>query len=105
MAERVKIAERTEVPEGSGKVVVSGGRVLALFNVGGSYFAVDNTCPHRGGPLRYTDDRGAAEIVSALEDLAQRFGPRFEPCAEMRRRARGTEKFYQSVSLTQPALT
>ena len=51
MAERVKIAERAEVREGTGKVVVSGGRVLALFNVGGSYFAVDNTCPHRGGPL------------------------------------------------------
>jgi nitrite reductase/ring-hydroxylating ferredoxin subunit len=51
VAERVKIAEKSEVPAGTGKVVTTGGRVLALFNSGGSFHAVDNTCPHRGGPL------------------------------------------------------
>ena len=24
---------------------------IALFNVDGSFFAVDNTCPHAGGPI------------------------------------------------------
>ena len=24
---------------------------IALFNVAGSFFAVDNTCPHAGGPI------------------------------------------------------
>ncbi len=43
--------------------------------------------PHRGGPLRYVDDRGAADVVQALSGFAQRLGPRFEPCAELRRRA------------------
>ena len=51
MAERFRIASRGEVPPGTGKVVVAGGRVLALFNVEGEFFAVDNSCPHRGGPL------------------------------------------------------
>ena len=51
MPERVKIAVRSEVPSGAGKVVVALGRVLALFNVEGVFFAVDNSCPHRGGPL------------------------------------------------------
>jgi nitrite reductase (NADH) small subunit len=51
MAERIKIAEVSELPEGTGKVVTASTRVLALFNVGGSFHAVDNTCPHRGGPL------------------------------------------------------
>jgi nitrite reductase/ring-hydroxylating ferredoxin subunit len=51
MAERVKIADRSEVPAGTGKVVTTGTRVLALFNVEGSFHALDNTCPHRGGPL------------------------------------------------------
>ncbi|MCI0566987.1 MAG: Rieske 2Fe-2S domain-containing protein [Acidobacteria bacterium] len=51
MPERVKIAVRSEVPSGAGKVVVALGRVLALFNVEGDFFAVDNSCPHRGGPL------------------------------------------------------
>src|SRR5207245_9121412 len=41
--------------------------------------------PHRGGPLRYADDRGRAEVVQALEALAQHFGPRFEPCPGLRR--------------------
>jgi 3-hydroxyacyl-CoA dehydrogenase/enoyl-CoA hydratase/3-hydroxybutyryl-CoA epimerase len=41
--------------------------------------------PHRGGPLRYAADRGPKEIVSVLEDLGRRFGPRFAPCPELRR--------------------
>ena len=28
-----------------------GGKKIALFNVDGTFFAVDNTCKHRGGPL------------------------------------------------------
>jgi 3-hydroxyacyl-CoA dehydrogenase/enoyl-CoA hydratase/3-hydroxybutyryl-CoA epimerase len=40
--------------------------------------------PHRGGPLRYADDRGHADVAVALANLAQRVGPRFEPCAELR---------------------
>ena len=43
--------------------------------------------PHRGGPLRYVDDRGAADVARALTELAGRLGPRFEPCPELRRRA------------------
>ena len=27
------------------------GRELALFNVAGRYYAVDNVCPHQGGPI------------------------------------------------------
>jgi 3-hydroxyacyl-CoA dehydrogenase/enoyl-CoA hydratase/3-hydroxybutyryl-CoA epimerase len=41
--------------------------------------------PHRGGPLHYADERGLAEIVRVLTELAERHGPRFEPSAELRR--------------------
>jgi 3-hydroxyacyl-CoA dehydrogenase/enoyl-CoA hydratase/3-hydroxybutyryl-CoA epimerase len=41
--------------------------------------------PHRGGPLRYAEDRGRAEVVQALAALAQHLGPRFEPSAGLRR--------------------
>ena len=27
------------------------GRVLAVFNVEGTYYALDGICPHQGGPL------------------------------------------------------
>jgi len=43
--------------------------------------------PHRGGPLRYGEDMGYGRIVADLRELAQQFGPRFEPCAELRRLA------------------
>jgi 3-hydroxyacyl-CoA dehydrogenase/enoyl-CoA hydratase/3-hydroxybutyryl-CoA epimerase len=54
--------------------------------------------PHRGGPLRYADDRGLAEVVAALEALRERHGPRFEPCAELRRRATAKEPFTQPAA-------
>jgi 3-hydroxyacyl-CoA dehydrogenase/enoyl-CoA hydratase/3-hydroxybutyryl-CoA epimerase len=49
--------------------------------------------PHRGGPLRYADTRGLADVVRALEGLAARHGRRFEPCAELMRRAAAGEPF------------
>jgi nitrite reductase (NADH) small subunit len=51
MAEFVKVASLSELPPGSAKGVEVSGKALALYNLGGSVFATDNTCPHRGGPL------------------------------------------------------
>jgi len=48
---RVRVAAVADVPPGEGRVVEAGGRVLALFNVEGRFYAVDNACLHRGGPL------------------------------------------------------
>ncbi|HXG05615.1 MAG TPA: Rieske 2Fe-2S domain-containing protein [Candidatus Binatia bacterium] len=48
---RVRVARASEVPAGTGKVVEVGGHSLALFNVDGVFYAIDNACPHRGGPL------------------------------------------------------
>ena len=48
---RVRVARASDVPAGEGRVVDVGGKTLALFNVGGAYYALDNGCPHRGGPL------------------------------------------------------
>ena len=58
--------------------------------------------PHRGGPLRYADERGLKEVVQALEELAGRHGRRFEPCGELKRRAEAGEPFTRP--LTTPAL-
>ncbi len=43
--------------------------------------------PHRGGPLRYAHDRGVDAVIAALEELARRLGPRFQPCEALRRLA------------------
>ncbi len=51
MANFTKVAERKDVPPGTGKVVSVNGNLIALFNVDGAFYAIDNTCLHRGGPL------------------------------------------------------
>ena len=48
---REKVAETADLEPGQGRVVEAGGRTLALFNVDGTYHAIDNACRHRGGPL------------------------------------------------------
>jgi len=47
----VRVARADEVPPGTGRVVMASGRALALFNVDGTFYALDNTCLHRGGPV------------------------------------------------------
>ena len=32
-------------------MVQAGGKTIALFNIDGTFYAVDNACTHRGGPL------------------------------------------------------
>lgn len=51
MAEFVRVANKAEVAPGCGIPVEVKGRQVALFNVNGEYYAIDNTCIHRGGPL------------------------------------------------------
>jgi nitrite reductase/ring-hydroxylating ferredoxin subunit len=56
---RVRVAGAGEINPGEGRVVEAGGRTVALFNVDGHYYAIDNACPHRGGPLGEGDLEGA----------------------------------------------
>ena len=51
MAEWVKVAQAGEVPAGKAKVVVARGQRLALSNVEGNFFAVQDLCTHDNGPL------------------------------------------------------
>ena len=55
---RVRVSDAGEVPTGTGRVTEVGGRSIALFNVDGRYYAIDNDCPHRGGPLGEGDLEG-----------------------------------------------
>ena len=51
MSEFVKVAQTGEIAPGAGKVVEAGGRRIAIFNIDGTFFAIADTCTHRGGPL------------------------------------------------------
>ena len=51
MAEYVKVANARDIPPGSGITVEVGSRTLAVFNCDGTFYVIDDTCPHQGGPL------------------------------------------------------
>ena len=51
MADFVKVAKTNEIEPGQARLVDVQGKSIARFNVEGQFFALDNTCTHRGGPL------------------------------------------------------
>lgn len=51
MSQRYPVAHLADLPAGTGKAFVVAGRQLAFFNADGRIFAIDNVCPHDGGPL------------------------------------------------------
>ena len=55
----VRVAAAGDIAPGEGQVVESGGHALAVFNVEGRYYAIDNACSHRGGPLGEGDLEGS----------------------------------------------
>ena len=48
----------SDVAPGTAKLVAVDGKEIALFNVDGTFYALDNECPHRGGPLGEGDLEG-----------------------------------------------
>ncbi len=51
MSKKVKVAEVNDINEGEGRVVQVDGKAIALFRSEGGFYAIDNVCAHRGGPL------------------------------------------------------
>ena len=87
----VPVAQVSEIPPGTGRTVEVHGIWIALFNVNGTFYAIDNACPHAGGPLGEGTLGGAVvecpwhgwkfDVISG-----QRVGnPNFEvPCCQVR---------------------
>ncbi len=51
MAEFMKVAKSDEIAPGQARRAEVRGKRIALFNVDGNFYALDDTCPHKGGPL------------------------------------------------------
>jgi nitrite reductase (NADH) small subunit len=47
----IRIAAVEDIPEREGRSVLIGASRIAIFNTGSEFLAVDNRCPHGGGPL------------------------------------------------------
>lgn len=43
--------QAADLKPGEGRAVNAGGVDIAIFNLGGKLYAIQNSCPHRGGPL------------------------------------------------------
>jgi metal-sulfur cluster biosynthetic enzyme/nitrite reductase/ring-hydroxylating ferredoxin subunit len=51
MADFVRVADVTEIPDPGKTLVEVAGEMVALFHVEGRYYALDDVCTHDGGPL------------------------------------------------------
>jgi nitrite reductase (NADH) small subunit len=58
----VRLTRRDNIPAREGREVVVAGRHIAVFNLGDHFFATDNRCPHKGGPLCDGIVTGAAVV-------------------------------------------
>lgn len=47
----VTAAQVQDIPEGSGLCVDVDGKAIAIFNVGGNFYAIDDTCTHAEASL------------------------------------------------------
>ena len=59
MSKIVKVAPASEIGPNQAKIVEVDGAQIAVFNIDGSFCAVNNVCPHRGGPLGEGDVEGS----------------------------------------------
>lgn len=59
MGAYVRVAGTSEIKPGTGIVAEVNNQQIAVFNVDGAFYAIDNVCVHRGGPLGEGDVEGA----------------------------------------------
>lgn len=55
MSDFIEIAATGDVPVGRAKAVSIAGKTIALYHIASGFYATDNVCPHRGGPLAEGD--------------------------------------------------
>ena len=55
MPRYVTVAQTADIPPGEREVVDVEGYYIAVFNVGGTYYAIEDVCTHDGGPLAEGD--------------------------------------------------
>ena len=51
MGQSVTVGKVGDIPEGACAVVGVHGKDIAVFHVGGKYYAIDDRCPHAGSSL------------------------------------------------------
>lgn len=70
MADWIKVAAVNEIAPGSCKVVDVDGTTVAVFNINGEFFAIEDVCTHDGGEL-------ASGVLEGDQVVCPRHGARF----------------------------
>lgn len=85
----VRIAYCRDIPVREGRAVKVGNRDIAIFNLGDRFLAVENRCPHKGGPLADGMVSGATVVCPlhawkmSLETGKGVNGPSTSSCVEI----------------------
>jgi len=69
MAKLLKIAETKDLTPGQAAAFDVEGQKIALFNVEGAFYAVGDTCTHRGGPLSEGSVAGTTVTCPCMEQI------------------------------------
>jgi nitrite reductase/ring-hydroxylating ferredoxin subunit len=51
MGNFIKVCKASEIKAGCAKSIEIDGKALGVFNIDGKYYAINDVCGHRGGPL------------------------------------------------------
>ncbi len=70
MAEWVRVCAAGEIAPGTSRVVDVDGALIAVFNIGGEFFAIEDVCTHDGGEL-------ASGTLEGDQIICPRHGARF----------------------------
>ena len=70
MSEFVTVAQVGDIPEGQGQAFPVGEHMVAVFNDGGQYHAIDDMCPHMGACLLYTSPSPRDGLLSRMPSSA-----------------------------------
>jgi 3-phenylpropionate/trans-cinnamate dioxygenase ferredoxin component len=70
LSDWVPVAKVNELPPGTHRVVDVDGAAVAVFNVGGEYYAIEDVCTHDGGQL-------TGGTVDGDQVICPRHGARF----------------------------
>ena len=65
MTRFVRVADLADVAVGAARLVRAEGRSVALFNVGGDVYALDDSCPHQGSSLAFGKFHGTVVTCRA----------------------------------------
>ena len=84
MAATIPLIELSALPEGRGRRVCKAGLDLALFKIGDTVYAIEDSCPHNGGSLSNGSVQGRRVkcpvhgLTFSLESVAQTSAPTLE---------------------------